>query len=838
MSKADQELYQLANDFQTRLGLRFRRASLGDANGRIDEPGRPGYVRVRFPVQGGFSEYVTVLNKAGTNKTPGTGVIVGIDVDSDELAALRLDFQALLSQGINPTASNPADPNASYYIQQMRLVTFACHPISTSADSMLVAVQTGTVIDLDADTLTLFAGAQVDLEPYIPGGAGEWCLACIFWKTDNTLEVLTSTPKTSMNDLGIDDINECFAARTTGSLPIWAWQLYNGQTGIAAGAPANGGDDFMDLRPLWFMLQSGGTGTALAVTDGTTTVDPTTTLNFNPTYFEVSDEGGDTAGVTGSSDLGKTISALGAKFLLQQSNANLPNAQSMGALGTGLVKNATTTGVQSIATAGTDYTTPTGTENLQNKTITLSSLVASALSLLIGGFKAIFTHSNTADRTYTFPDNSGTVALTSDIPVAVTDVTASSPLASSGGTTPAISIATPISRNLLADVYKQPCRVVAVANVSVSSAPSSIDGITLASGDRILLTAQSTGSQRGIWVFNGAGSAMTRPADFASGSTTQAFFGVTVFITEGTDWTGTLFQIITTAAITIDSTTINWGLTNFLGGSYGFWNVGNFIGRLTATAITANRAWNWPNASGTVLLNDNTTTVQNKTVDSTNSITGAAINSGTVAAARLGTMSGATNAAAGASGAAPQPASGDDVNLLSGAATFVNGVIRQFAQTADVTVGNTGSELTLIGSGQGSTTLAANAFRAGRSIRIFAEGVAQRTSGNFTLRIKLGGSTIIATATAGAPVGTGADNPWQLNCALTCRTTGASGTIKGQGMMWMGGTTTSISGIPLAMTAAATIDTTGTLAIDITAQWSATATTNTITLTNLIIDLE
>jgi len=63
-----------------------------------------------------------------------------------------------------------------------------------------------------------------------------------------------------------------------------------------------------------------------------------------------------------------------SKYLLQVADGALPNAQAMGALNTGLVKNTTTTGVQSIAVSGTDYTTPTGSENLSNKTISASTL--------------------------------------------------------------------------------------------------------------------------------------------------------------------------------------------------------------------------------------------------------------------------------------------------------------------------------------------------------------------------------------------------------------------------------------------------------------------------------
>lgn len=47
-----------------------------------------------------------------------------------------------------------------------------------------------------------------------------------------------------------------------------------------------------------------------------------------------------------------------SKYLLQQADGSLPNAQAMGALATGIVKNTTTTGVQSIAVAGTDYYSP------------------------------------------------------------------------------------------------------------------------------------------------------------------------------------------------------------------------------------------------------------------------------------------------------------------------------------------------------------------------------------------------------------------------------------------------------------------------------------------------
>ena len=63
------------------------------------------------------------------------------------------------------------------------------------------------------------------------------------------------------------------------------------------------------------------------------------------------------------------------------------------------------------------------------------------------------TSSNTAARSYTFPDATGTVALTSDLTGYLTAVTATYPLSSSGGTTPNITIplATAITDGYLSD---------------------------------------------------------------------------------------------------------------------------------------------------------------------------------------------------------------------------------------------------------------------------------------------------------------------------------------------------------------------------------------------------
>ncbi len=79
--------------------------------------------------------------------------------------------------------------------------------------------------------------------------------------------------------------------------------------------------------------------------------------------------------------------------------------------------------------------------------------------------------------------------------------------------------------------WKESVRVASNVNVSVASAPALIDGVAPSVGDRIALLAQTTGSENGLWVYQGAGNALTRPTDWATG-TNQS--GSAFFIREAT----------------------------------------------------------------------------------------------------------------------------------------------------------------------------------------------------------------------------------------------------------------------------------------------------------------
>ena len=79
--------------------------------------------------------------------------------------------------------------------------------------------------------------------------------------------------------------------------------------------------------------------------------------------------------------------------------------------------------------------------------------------------------------------------------------------------------------------WKQSVRVATTANIDISSAPSAIDGITLAENDRILVKNQSTASQNGIYDFASAGSALTRSSD--ANAAGELSGGAAVFVQAG-----------------------------------------------------------------------------------------------------------------------------------------------------------------------------------------------------------------------------------------------------------------------------------------------------------------
>lgn len=132
--------------------------------------------------------------------------------------------------------------------------------------------------------------------------------------------------------------------------------------------------------------------------------------------------------------------------------------------------------------------------------------------------------------------------------------------------------------------WKTAARVASTANVTVSSAPSAIDGITLASGNRILLKNQTTASENGIYTFSAAASPLVRATDM---DTWTEVIGSVMLIIEGTVNAGSKWVNTNVDGGTIGSTSVSFtafSITGSVNGSGTVNQVAYFSGSSTLTS--------------------------------------------------------------------------------------------------------------------------------------------------------------------------------------------------------------------------------------------------------------
>jgi hypothetical protein len=122
--------------------------------------------------------------------------------------------------------------------------------------------------------------------------------------------------------------------------------------------------------------------------------------------------------------------------------------------------------------------------------------------------------------------------------------------------------------------YKQSTRVVTTVSVSLTGgAPSSVDGVSLSVGDRVLVTGQTTGSQNGLYyvvtVGSGTNGTWARTSDGNENGEIEA--GMIVMVTEGVIYADTQWKLITDDPIVVGTTTLtytqNYSANSITGGS-------------------------------------------------------------------------------------------------------------------------------------------------------------------------------------------------------------------------------------------------------------------------------
>jgi len=157
-----------------------------------------------------------------------------------------------------------------------------------------------------------------------------------------------------------------------------------------------------------------------------------------------------------------------------------------------------------------------------------------------------------------------------------------------------------------------------------------------------------------------------------------------------------------------------------------------------------------------------------------------------------------------------------------------------FSQTQAVTVANTLVETPLTGTGVGTLTLPANLFSAGKTLKMLAFGFHSTVSNaHITINVNIDGSPILTTGSVASSNGT--NDVIEIRGAITCYTAGASGTVFAQGFY----DEDNAAAAPFGMvnTTATAFDTTVAHDLSLTAQWGTASASDTITVTNLLLEI-
>lgn len=129
-------------------------------------------------------------------------------------------------------------------------------------------------------------------------------------------------------------------------------------------------------------------------------------------------------------------------------------------------------------------------------------------------------------------------------------------------------------------VLKGTVRAASSANVSITSAPATIDGITPTNGDVFLLMGNTTGSENGPRVWTAAGAAMARASNWNTSA--LAILGSFWDVREGTN--ADTFALLTNdTAITLDTTALTFVVRGTASAVTGY--------TTTCPGVTAGNPW-------------------------------------------------------------------------------------------------------------------------------------------------------------------------------------------------------------------------------------------------------
>lgn len=396
------------------------------------------------------------------------------------------------------------------------------------------------------------------------------------------------------------------------------------------------------------------------------------------------------------------------------------------------------------------------------------------------------------------------------------------------------------------------------------SSPGAIGGTTPAAGAFTTLTATGTTSigtsglagSITLGLFNAAGN--IAGLNYYSGSTIRWAIRKGLTAESGSD-AGSPLEVVAVGdgGITIDTAV---SLTRAAGGTFSTTRPFKTTSTTDSTSTTTGSLQTSGGAAVTKALwvgglaNVAGVLTAANTTDASSTSTGGLVTSGGFGVAKQSYFGDQIHAAASTttraslsipSGTAPSaPVSGDlwhdstqktlQVYEAGGIKQSLQGVI--FSQTADKTFNTTAAETSMVGTGVGTVTLPANFWAPGKTVRLTGMGyLADTGTPTFTLKVKIGSVVVFNSGAITMPTLTG-NQFLYIKAVLTCRTTGATGTVFCTIEAYCNNGATAVQSFNGTVnTATSTVDTTASAALDVTGTWgtanaSNAATTNTFTV--------